>query len=197
MRVFVAKFGDKHLHELKVEDYSHWMKNLASEGYEQRGITHFLSRASGFVNWGVARGYCVGNALDALQWPKVKSTKPGAFRSQKVKTLFEIAPKHGLLSWAVLGTLVAVRPCELRVLGRLRDVLNLEEGHLIVDHESFAPSERRVIDLEGEWGEAVTAWLRVCNAEDPIVPWPERRHVEALRAELGFWSPDVMRHTGP
>lgn len=196
MRVFVAKFGDKRLHELKVEDYSLWMKSLASEGYEPRGITHFLSRASGFVNWAMAREYCVGNALDVLQWPKVKSTKPAAFRCPKVKALFEIAPRHGLLSWAVLGTLVGVRPCELRVLGRLCDVLNLDERHITVDHEDFAPSERRVIDLEGEWGKAVIAWLRHCKMNHPIVPWPERRHVEALRKELGCWPYDVMRHTG-
>jgi integrase len=49
--------------------------------------------------------------------------------------------------------------------------------------------------LEGDWGEALTAWLHRCPPEASIVPWPERRHVEALRGELGFWSPDVMRHT--
>jgi hypothetical protein len=119
----------------------------------------------------------------------------GVFRCQRVKALFEVAQKHSLLTWSVLGTLLGMRPCELRVLGRLRDILNLDERYITVDHESFAPSERRIIELEGEWGEAVIAWLRACKMDDPIVPWPERRHVEALREELGFWSDNVMRHT--
>jgi hypothetical protein len=195
MKVYGAKFGVRHVHELKLEDYSEWMQELALDGYEPQGVRHFLKRAHGFIKWAIPRGYCVGNPLAALQRPIVRPRRVGVFRCQRVQTLFEVAQQHGLLSWSVLGTLAGIRPCELRVLGRLRDILNLDEGHIKVDHETFAASERRVIELEGEWGEAVIAWLRACKMDDPIVPWPERRHVEALRGELGYWSHDVMRHT--
>jgi hypothetical protein len=196
MKVFEATFGGMRLHDLKLEDYSQWMQELAAQGYEAQGIRHFLKRAHGFIKWAIPRGYCVGNPLDALNRPIVKRGKAVVFRLARAQKLFEIAPKHGLLAWSVLGTLAAIRPCELRVLGRLRDIFNPDEKTITVDHEEFAASERRVIELEGEWGDAVIAWLKVCKMDDPIVPWPERRHVEALREELGFWSHDVMRHTG-
>jgi hypothetical protein len=54
-----------------------------------------------------------------------------------VQKLFEIAPKHGLLAWSVLGTLAAIRPCELRVLGRLRDVFDLDEKVITVSQRVF------------------------------------------------------------
>jgi hypothetical protein len=195
MKVYEAKFGVRDLHELKLADYSQWMQDLASEGYEPQGIRHFLKRVHGFIKWAIPRGYCVGNPLAALQRPIVKSRRPVVFRIPRIQKLFEVAPKHGLLAWSVLGTLTGIRPCELRVLGRLRDIFDLDEKIITVDHEDFAQSERRVIELEGPWGDAVIAWLQACKMDDPIVPWPERRHVEALREELGFWSPDVMRHT--
>jgi hypothetical protein len=196
MKVYGETFGEQHLHELKLEDYSEWMQALASAGYEAQGIRHFLKRVHGFIKWAIPRGYCVGNPLAALQRPIVRSRRPVVFRLPRVQKLLEIAPKHGLLTSSVLGTLAAIRPCELRVLGRLRDIFNPDEKLITVDHESFAASERRVIELEGEWGDAVIAWLQDCKMDDPIIPWPERRHVEALRKELGFWSHDAMRHTG-
>jgi hypothetical protein len=195
MKVFEAKFGARSLHELKLEDYSQWMQELALDGYEPQGIRHFLKRAHGLVKWAIPRGYCAGNPLSALQRPIVKPRWPAVFRAQRIQRLFEVAPKHGLLTWTVLGTLAGIRPCELRVLGCLRDIFNLDERLITVDHETFAQSERRVIELEGAWGDAVVAWLQSSRMDDPIVPWPERRHVEALREELGFWSDDVMRHT--
>jgi hypothetical protein len=60
MKVFVAKFGDRRLHELRLEDYAQRMKELASEGYEPMGVRHFLTRVSGFITWAIPRGYCVG-----------------------------------------------------------------------------------------------------------------------------------------
>jgi len=63
MKVYGAKFGARHIHELKLDDYSQWMQELALDGYEPQGIRHFLKRAHGFIKWAIPRGYCVGKAM--------------------------------------------------------------------------------------------------------------------------------------
>ncbi|HUJ12078.1 MAG TPA: hypothetical protein VL171_18880 [Verrucomicrobiae bacterium] len=192
--VFAAKFGDRHLHEVTLEDYSKWKQELANQ-YAPRSVGHFLRHASSFIRWSIPYGYCSHNFITALKKPKVKQKRPQVLTCHQVEALFEIAFRHGLLAWAVLGTLVGIRPGEMRLLGRLGDVLNLAEGYIKVDGDAFSPEERRVIRLEGDLRKALTAWLSRCRLEDPIVPQPERKHVEALRQELGFWSHNVMRHT--
>jgi hypothetical protein len=112
MKVYGERFGERGLHDLKLEDYSQWMQALALAGYEPQGIRHFLKRVHGFIKWAIPRGYCVGNPLAALQRPIVKPRRPVVFRTPRVQKLFEIAPKHSLLAWSVLGTLAAIRPVE-------------------------------------------------------------------------------------
>jgi hypothetical protein len=75
----------------------------------------------------------------------------------------------------------------------------LEDHRIVVDSHQSKTSERRVIELNGAWRDCVLAWFSRCDLTQPFVPWPERRHVEALREELerrGFkWAHDILRHT--
>ncbi len=194
---FSNRFGDQRLHELTLEDFGDWMQELVDDGYEPRGVSHFISKVSSFVgSWAVPRRYCEHNLLVDLRRPTVKWKKPCIFKVDGLKALLEIAPKHGLLQWAVLGCLCGIRPHEIRRLDW--SAVHLDDRHIIVDAEKSKTSERRVIELDGAWGDCVTDWLRLCDPDKPLTPWPERRHVEALRAELearGFaWGHDILRH---
>lgn len=193
LRKFTAHFGNRYLHELKLKDYDDWKSRLAAVGYAPTGIRHFLTHASEFVGWCVPRGYCASNLLEHVDRPDLEPRRPAIFSVERAERLFAIAPRHDLLAWAVFGTLCGIRPGEMELL--TMENYDATERNIIIDGDEFTPSQRRIIELEGAWGDAVAAWLQHCPSSGLIIPWPSRRQTEALRAELGFWSHDIMRHT--
>jgi integrase len=200
LKKFSRRFGDRKAHEISIEEVREWLIDMTKvEGLGPRSRCHYLSKASQFFRWCVVNKRCAENPVAAVKRPKVISGEIEFYDIAQCRRLLELASKHGLYHYVVLGLFPGIRPTELSRMHRSHT--RMDRRIIILNAEVTKKTRRRVIEMpvEDAFGDCLFSWLSTGPIPEKVFAASHstfRRKFRELRDSLDFkLIQDGLRHT--
>jgi integrase len=191
LRRFALGRGELYVDRIGVAEIEQWFAGR-NEALTTRKAN--MGRLGSMFDVCFRRGYIRDNPILRMASPKLDERTPERFTPQECKVLLCQARKRKTsLAYFVLGMFAGIRPEELAALTWA--AVDLKAGNVNIGAEVSKVRKQRIVPLHP----TAVAWLKtvMAKASAPIAPPAVtlRRHRRALRARLGKWPQDVLRHT--
>ena len=200
MSKFVARFGDRQLHTITLNDLKAWNQEMTKDGLGPRSRHHYLTKAGQLFNWDVNDCTVSENPVAKMKLPRCEHGEIGFLSVGECEKLLRAAESTTMVHHIVFGMYLGIRPNELTRL-KARHV-KIDQRCIILDADVTKTSQRRVIEFPENdlFGDCVMAWLSrypVRGAPTDLIS-PDNAYWKLLtiRKVAGVpWPHDALRHT--
>lgn len=155
-----------------------------------------IGRLSSLFSFAVRRGWMQSNPCNRLEKPILDKNPPKILTIEECEKVLVFARDYRpvFLPWLVLALFCGLRP-ESECDKVLWEHINLNEQRLTISGAGTKVRLFRIVDLSKT---PAVPWLNYCREKKlrlGLSTKARSRYVKQMRDMLGWWVPDVLRHT--